>query len=112
MRKKIGNEVIDTETGEIIKGIMPFVKVYMSNLDSLVGLSSCGNNVLWYIITRVNYNSNIISFDLDGCVKFCKYKNRSNVYRGLNDLIERQIIFKHDKFYTINNKYFNRNGRK
>ena len=81
-------EEVDTEK---------FAKVFVSQLAVFWGLTNPGIRVLTYFIEKLHPNSDIVYFDVKECMEYCHYKTHTQVYKGLVDLINNQVLFRSEK---------------
>ena len=82
-----------------------FIKINENCIRKFIGLSSSASNVLFYMMSNVWSTNHWVDFGLKDCMNFCNYKNKSNVYRGINQLIKRGIIVKDEGRYYLNEEY-------
>ena len=87
---------------EEVKGIvMPaqkydsrdFCKIYKAGIMMLSTLSTPAIKVLLYFLYTLKYTKDI-EFDIDECIKFTKYKNKTYVYKALSELKEKNVLRK------------------
>lgn len=104
----------DTQTGEINghSAFMRFVevdeekfaKVYLSQFASFWDLSKPAIRVFGYILSVLKPNQDNFIFELDTCMDYTQYKQKSMIFTGLANLIECGIIArsKYEYRYYIN----------
>lgn len=73
------------------------VKINIDYLPKVFSLSSAGQKVLYYIISSLRYNTNVITINRKDALKVIGDNNHSTVTRGLKDLIDSGLIKKYDK---------------
>jgi hypothetical protein len=93
---------IDKETGELEGVAMlhrykevdreKFVKLYLSEINSLFELSKSGIKVFSYILHILSINSDSVYIYIPDLMEFCGYKNKTIAYRGLGELLSSKII--------------------
>lgn len=93
-------EVINTQTGEVTMGTQligkqkifdnsEFIKWY--NPKVLIGLSSQAIAVFSYIVSRLQFGG-IVQFSYDDSITYTGYKNRQSIWKGLCELLRKDII--------------------
>lgn len=112
--RKAISAVMDEETGEIVGHTSfmrqievdetQFTKLYLTQFQSFFDLTTAGIRVFGYIMTCMQPRKDMIVFDREDCMAYCKYKAVESIYRGLTELLKAGIIArgKNDNFYFIN----------
>lgn len=85
-----------------------FTKIFRSEVTRFFNVGKQGNRVFGYIQSILKPGTDRIFFDMDEVLKFTGYTGKNNVYLGLRQLIEAEIISrsKHDTVYYINAMIF------
>lgn len=68
------------------------VKINIDYLPIVFELSSAGQKVLYYIISNLKYNTNVITIDRKNLLKVIDTKDNGLITRGLKDLIDSKLI--------------------
>ncbi len=92
-----GNVIVDAKiiyAQEILNDKEPFIKLYRGNLDYLSNLSKIGIKLLVFILKNIKWNKDIILLDIKLISEETGYKNTSNIYRGIKELIDNKVIAK------------------
>lgn len=71
-----------------------FIKTYPYFWEINKGLSIPALRVFGYIITIIKPNSGEITIEFNECMKYCEYKSKTNIYRALIELLEKNVIAK------------------
>jgi len=81
-----------------------FRKIYTSQIGALWNLSKAGIRLFSYLIEIMKPNDDRVFFDLDDCMKYCKWTSKPPIYKGLMELIDAKIIArtKHFNLYYVN----------
>lgn len=112
--------VVDNATGEVMElsdvathkrvDSLPFVKLYSEGIIALSKLPTSGVVVLCYILGYLKKSSTQFFFHSEKCKEFCGYKSKRDVMRGLNSLIEANVVkpTDDDNIFEINpNMFYN-----
>lgn len=94
--------LVDSETGET-KGMAfmhriktvdkaQFVKLYVSEIQSLFDLSRTGLKVFGFVINSLRINGDTIYINHRKVMEYCEYKSTRPVYKGLAELLNNNII--------------------
>ena len=105
MKIKVGKELVDSETGEVITTSPRFVKISNAGLKGLINLPTSAMNVFLYISSVLGFKMQYVEIDVNKCMKFCNYSSRSCVYKGIKTLLLRKIIIQKGNGYMVNAKY-------
>ena len=74
----------------------------------LFGLNTPGIKVLCYILDNLSMNQDYVYIPETECMKYCGYKGKSNLYKGIASLLELEVLFKkvgNSSEYFINTNY-------
>jgi hypothetical protein len=110
---------VHTKTGELFE-LMPvkslttltdsltFTKVYTNSLSTISDLTVPGLKLLCYIMKNLKPGKDCIKLRADMCNKYCGYKTKLSYYKGLEELLEKNLIFRTEDEYEfwININYF------
>jgi hypothetical protein len=69
-----------------------FAKLYLSQLGAFWDLSKPALRVFTYIMSTIKPNADTIDFDMEECLSHCQYQSKSQVFKGLADLLQKNII--------------------
>lgn len=106
--------ITDVKTGEVngYSAFMRFIevdeeqfaKVYLSQFTAFWDLGKPAIRVFGYILNVLKPNQDTFMFQMDKCLSYTKYKQKSAVFTGLSDLIGCGIIArsKYEYLYFIN----------
>jgi hypothetical protein len=108
--------IIDVETGDTSDYIekekrtvyydsQPFIKIYKTLINDLKVLSSPSGLILWDMISNLKDNSDEIRFDIGEFMAANGYSGKSNIYKGLTELLKHKIIARKagsDGYFFIN----------
>lgn len=89
---KILYESRKAEQGE--KDIREYRKLYVEELDTIKELTTAGLKVLCYVLKNIGVEKDSLVIHLQDCMEFTGYKSKVNVYGGIADLLERQILYR------------------
>ena len=106
---KVNGDIVNKETGEIIKAKHRFTKLGTDYVCDLYNLPVIAYNLFFYISKKMNYKGQAVHIDISQCMKEFGYKNRVSIYKGINALLEKKIITKINGFYVVNDKYLTKN---
>jgi len=112
--------LVDTDTGET-EGIAmlhkyhevdktQFVKLFISEVSALFDLSKSGLKVFGYVLSALRINVDEVYIDIQELKKYCGYKQKNQVYKGLAELMSCKIIAMSNKssiWYINPNIIFN-----
>jgi len=70
-----------------------FCKIYKAGVIQMCDLSTPALKVLLYFMSCMWYTSSI-SFDIEKCMEFTQYKNKSYIYKALSELKKKYMIEK------------------
>jgi hypothetical protein len=81
-----------------------FTKVYLSQFSAFFELKTQGIKVFGYIMQKLVPKSDMFPFFISECMEFTKYKSKKQIYEGLAQLVNNEIIARgpSDSFYFIN----------
>lgn len=68
------------------------VKINIDYLPIVFELSSAGQKVLYYIISNLKYNTNVITINRKNLLKVLNTKDNGLITRGLKDLVSSELI--------------------
>jgi len=90
-----------------------FVKVYGEFNKLFSELNMPGIRMMHYLFNNIQQGQDYLYIDVKEAVALLKYKDESNVYRGIKDLISHNVIARKDRDseYWINTMMFF-NGRR
>lgn len=88
------NTVLEKVKGKHIYDSQPFLKVYKTFIKDLKYLTSPAGLILWDMLERLEENSDIVRFNVAAFMGEYKYKGKSNIYKGLTELLRRNILAK------------------
>lgn len=103
-KSKKENVIVNKETGEeketmtLITEKVPFydkeefTKVFRNEISAFYNLSTCGNNVLNYVLSICQKDKDMIYIHMPDLMKSCGYKTKAAAYKGLGELLSRKII--------------------
>ncbi|HUM53516.1 MAG TPA: hypothetical protein PK431_16980 [Chitinophagales bacterium] len=94
--------LVDTDSGQI-DGITllhkykevdrtQFVKLYVNEIQSLFDLSKTGLKVFGFVVNSMRINTDEIYISITKLMQYCGYRNKTQVYKGLAELIGNKII--------------------
>lgn len=107
-------QAFDEKTGELLGHTQfirqievdeeQFTKVYLSQFTSFFDLKTQGIKVFGYIMNKLIPKNDMFPFFMNECLEFTKYKNKKQIYEGLAQLVNSEIIARgpSDSFYFIN----------
>jgi len=108
-----GEEKLFSELGDEINKVIDtreYRKVFVNELVTLKDLSSSGIKILCYILKYLKVKKDDITISISECMEFTGYKSKVNVYNGLAELLEKQIIFRKvgiGSYYINVNTFYN-----
>ena len=76
-----------------------FTKIFKKNLKAFTGIKAAGQNVFNYIQSILKPGQDAIIFSIDKCKKFTGYNSPRDIYNGLTELIDAEIISRSEDFY-------------
>lgn len=84
-------------------------KLYVEGLSSIANLSSAGLRVWCYVLTRLEAKKDYVDINVQDIMEYTGYKNSSNVYNGIINLLENRLLFRKglNSYYININVYFN-----
>lgn len=94
--------LVNTDTGET-EGITllhkykevdrsQFVKLYVNEIQSLFDLSKTGLKVFGFVVNSMRINTDEIYISINKLMQYCGYRNKTQAYKGLSELIGNKII--------------------
>ncbi len=94
--------LVDADTGEA-EGIAvlhkytevdkdEFVKVYTKEMKNLLDLSSTGTKSFYFLLECLRINDATVYINITKMAEYCKWKNTSQCYLGLGELIANKVI--------------------
>ena len=69
-----------------------FIKIYISEVSSLLDLSKSGLKVFGYILQSLQPQQHEIYIYFPDLLKACAYKSKNQAYKGLFELVKNKII--------------------
>ena len=108
-----GEEKLFSELGDEVNKVVDsreYRKIFVSELVTLKDLNSSGIKVLCYILKHLRIKKDDITISISECMEFTGYKSKVNVYNGLAELLEKQIIFRKvgiGSYYINVNTFYN-----
>ena len=116
-------QLVDTGTGEEIfmqevdkanKFVVDkkeFRKVFVDGLPTISKLNSAGLKMLCYILVNLSVKKDEVDVNMEDCMEYTGYKSRANIYNGLVNLLENNIIYRKVKngYYININIIYNGN---
>jgi hypothetical protein len=99
------SEVLEKVKGKHIYDSQPFLKVYKTFITDLKYLTSPAGLILWDMLERLGENSDEVRFNVSAFMHEYKYKGKSNIYKGLTELLRMNILAKKagsDGYFFIN----------
>lgn len=120
-KKKPTKRLVDVDNGEVIDVMeddsfitidsLPFVKVYVDEFaKAILGLTYPGYQVLSYVMIRLEKGNNLVYLTYSDVKLIIGNLGRTSYYKGLNELIKRNVIEPTDKgnIFRVNpNMIFN-----
>lgn len=115
--------IVNMESGEVesslVMGISQevdkeeFVKLYLSSLQIIFGLSKKALKVLSYLINVNEIQKDTVLFDMEDCMIHTDYTSKATLISGITELLSMQIIArgKAKNLYFINPSVFYRGDR-
>lgn len=88
------NTILEKIKGKHIYDSQPFLKVYKTFIKDLKYLTSPAGLILWDMLERLEENSDVVRFNVSAFMEEYKYKGKSNIYKGLTELLKRNILAK------------------
>jgi hypothetical protein len=79
--------------------------VYKTFIKDLKYLTSPAGLILWDMLERLGENSDEVRFNVNAFMDEYRYKGKSNIYKGLTELLKRNILAKKagsDGYFFIN----------
>lgn len=118
-------EIVLTDTGEM--GVVTlyethdkqgdykeYRKIYVDALDKLSNLTVPGLKVFTYILSKLKISKDYIYIRSNEAMEFCGYTSKSDIYKGIANLLEQQLIARRvgmDGIYFINYDAFYNGSR-
>lgn len=111
-----GQELIDTDTGEVVQhtnaiytrkyvDTQQFVKLYTGNVQIFFELGKTGAKVFQYILEMcVKINKDQILINIQEAIEHTGYSTKASIYEGLADLCDKKILHRSEQngVYFIN----------
>ena len=70
-----------------------FVKIFVNRFSQIMELSRTGGKGLQYIMSQLKPNSDEVYVYTIEMLDYCDWKYKSQCYRALNELVDKQIIY-------------------
>jgi hypothetical protein len=89
-----------------------FVKVYHAQLRAMSHLSVTATKVLFYVFMVLPRGKDCLGVHLEECMETCGFSSRGSVYKGLEELVATQALFRKPgklEFWINPNAFFNGN---
>jgi Firmicute plasmid replication protein (RepL) len=94
--------LVDEKTGEV-EGLAilhkytevdkdEFVKVYIKEMKNLLDLTSTGTKSFYFLLECLRINEATVYINITKMAEYCKWKNTSQCYLGLGELIANKVI--------------------
>jgi hypothetical protein len=99
------SDVLERVKGKRIYDSQPFIKVYKTFIKDLKLLTSPAGLILWDMLERLEENSDEVRFNVAKFMFTYNYKGKSNIYKGLTELLKMNILAKKagsDGYFFIN----------
>jgi hypothetical protein len=99
------SDYIEKENKKVYYDSQPFIKVYKTLINDLKVLSSPSGLILWDMISNLRDNSDEVRFDITEFMTANGYSGKSNIYKGLTELLKHKIIARKagsDGYFFIN----------
>lgn len=114
--KKIVDDFKIVYAKEVAYDKAPFAKIFLEGLKILPKLSKSATKILFYILLKLEYNVGTIHIStVDVCREFGLKENyRSNITRGIKELLDNKIIARHTDWnrYWVNPNIIFKGDRK
>lgn len=78
----------------IIRDRKKFKKVYMDNIEVILGLSSTASKIMWYIIKELKLKSQYIEINIKACMDKSGFKTPKSVRDGVIELLNKNILYR------------------
>lgn len=109
-------DFIDTDTGDVntaeirymghekVVDRTQFMKIYLSNLDVFFNFTRTAQKVLKYFIGVLKKDRDEVTFNLAECIDASGLKGKSSVYKGIAELLQKEVIAKgpNETTYFVN----------
>lgn len=93
--------------GKITKDRLPYRKLYFDQIQKIMALSPSGFKLFCYVLSRIERNRDEIVIDPILAVMYCKYKSRTQFYKGLREMVDNDFVIR--KADTRMSYFFNVN---
>jgi len=93
----------------------PYTKLFNEALPSIKDLTVPGLKVWCYILANLKPNKDYVLIKEKSCMAYCGYDGKSNYYKGLANLLEKNIIYRmtgSESVYFINVNFIFNGDRK
>ncbi len=84
-------------------------KLYVAGFGNIAKLSSAGLKVWCYVLARLVPCKDEIEINMSDVMEYTGYKTKANVYSGIINLLENEMLFRKslNKYYININIFFN-----
>jgi hypothetical protein len=89
----VNYQKLGTEVNKVIDQ-REYRKVYVNELVTLKELSASGLKVFCYILKNLKVKKDDITISIADCMEFTGYKSKVNIYNGIVELLDKQIIYR------------------